>query len=164
MISMMPELFHRLPRNVIQIFTGRNLLYHLLAIILTCLIVESGLDWAYYRSTRSELLIGFVRPAIQLGSLIPILATLAILTFGAIIKNRRLITTGSALGQAALLGYLISIFYKAWTGRIPPPFRGFPRTPIELLSRAFHHVLFDRVKWSRRQAVWPRPKLICSLR
>jgi len=131
---MMPELFHRLPRNVIQIFTGRNLLYHLLAIILTCLIVESGLDWAYYRSTRSELLIGFVRPAIQLGSLIPILATLAILTFGAIIKNRRLITTGSALGQAALLGYLISIFYKAWTGRIPPPFRGFRMSAQNLNS------------------------------
>jgi hypothetical protein len=66
--------------------------------------------------------------------------------------------------KKTLLGYLISIFYKAWTGRIPPPFRGFPRTPIELLSRAFHHVLFDRVKWSRQQAVWPRPKLICSLR
>jgi membrane-associated phospholipid phosphatase len=29
------------------------------------------------------------------------------------------------LGQAAILGYLISCCYKAFTGRIPPPFRGF---------------------------------------
>jgi membrane-associated phospholipid phosphatase len=92
------------------------------------------LDWAYYRSTRSELLIGFVHPAIQLGSLIPILATLTILTFGAINKNRRHITIGSALGQAAILGYLISVFYKAWTGRIPPPFRGFRMSAQNLNS------------------------------
>jgi len=29
---MMPELFHHLPKKVIQVFSGRNLLYHLLAI------------------------------------------------------------------------------------------------------------------------------------
>jgi membrane-associated phospholipid phosphatase len=30
--------------------------------------------------------------------------------------------TAWALGQAALLGYLISCCYKAFTGRLPPPF------------------------------------------
>ena len=44
----MPELFHRLPRNVITIFSGRNLWWHALAIGLTAGIVTSGLDWSYY--------------------------------------------------------------------------------------------------------------------
>ena len=61
----------------------------------------------------------------MLGTLLPILGTLAILSFGAIRKSHSLITTAWALGQAGILGYLISIFYKAFTGRIPPPFRGF---------------------------------------
>jgi membrane-associated phospholipid phosphatase len=121
----MPELLHRLPRNVITIFRGRNLWYHLLAIVLTVLIVMSGSDWAYYRSTRAEIFAHLARPAIMLGMFVPVLGTLAILTFGLIRKNQRLITTAWALGQAAILGYLVSIAYKAWTGRIPPPFRGF---------------------------------------
>lgn len=89
----MPELFHRLPKTMIQIFTGRNLLFQVLAIVLTCLIVEAGLDWSYYCATRSEWTKHLAIPAILLGTLVPILATLAILTFGAVLKNRRLIST-----------------------------------------------------------------------
>jgi membrane-associated phospholipid phosphatase len=121
----MPELFHRLPRNVITIFSGRNFWYHTLAIVLTILIVMSGSDWAYYLLTRKEVFAQLAFPAIMLGSLVPIFGTLAILTIGGISKNQRIITTAWALGQAAILGYFVSICYKAWTGRIPPPFRGF---------------------------------------
>ncbi len=113
----MPELLHKLPKNVITIFSGRNLLYHCLAIVLTILIVQSGLDWAYYRWTRAEWLAELALPAILLGSLLPILGTSAILTFGVISRNPRIITAAWALGQAAILGYLISICYKAFTGR-----------------------------------------------
>ena len=130
----MPELLHRLPRNVIQIFSGHNLLLHGLAIVLTCLIVETGLDWTYYVSTRSELIAHFALPAIMLGTLIPILGTLAILTFGELNKNRSLISIAWALGQSAILGYLVSISYKAFTGRIPPPFRSFRMSAQNLNS------------------------------
>lgn len=130
----MPALFHNLPKNVLQVFSGRNLRYHMLAIVLTCLIVETGLDWAYYRSTRLELIAQLAFPAVLLGTLIPILATLAILSFGAILKNQRLVTLAWALGQSALVGYLVSICYKAWTGRIPPPFRGFRMSAQNLNS------------------------------
>jgi membrane-associated phospholipid phosphatase len=65
---------------------------------------------------------------------VPVLGTLAILTFGLIRKNQRLISTAWALGQSGILGYLISIFYKAWTGRIPPPFRGFRMSAQNLNS------------------------------
>jgi membrane-associated phospholipid phosphatase len=121
----MPELFHRLPRNVLAIFSGRNLLWHVLAIGLTVGIVMSGLDWSYYLATRGNAFQSVVRPAILLGTFLPVLGTLVILMIGEAGKNRRLITTAWALGQTALLGYLISCVYKALTGRLPPPFRGF---------------------------------------
>jgi hypothetical protein len=50
----MPELFHRLSRNVFAIFSGRNLLWHALAILLTIVIVTSGFDWTYFRWTRGD--------------------------------------------------------------------------------------------------------------
>ena len=121
----MPELFHRLPRNVIAIFSGRNLIWHALAIVLTILIVMSGFDCSYYLSTRGDSIRALARPAIMLGSAAPIFGTLLLLIIGEVARNRRIITTAWALGQAAILGYLISCCYKAFTGRIPPPFRGF---------------------------------------
>jgi membrane-associated phospholipid phosphatase len=41
---------------------------------------------------------------------------------GWVARNHAFRAGGWALGQAALLGYLISSSYKAFTGRIPPPF------------------------------------------
>jgi len=127
----MTELFHKLPRNVITIFSGRNLLYHAVAIILTMIIVMSGFDWSYYVSTRGDAFIRFARPAIRLGTIMPLLSILILLIVGEASKNRRIITTAWALGQAALLGYCISCCYKAFTGRIPPPFRGFRMSNIQ---------------------------------
>jgi membrane-associated phospholipid phosphatase len=121
----MPELLHRLAHNLIASFTGRNLLWHALAIGLTIAIVMTGLDWSYYLATRYNAIQSLVRPAIVLGTFLPLLGPLLILMIGEIGKNRRLIMTAWALGQAALLGYLISCGYKAFTGRLPPPFKGF---------------------------------------
>ncbi len=117
----MPELFYRLPRNVVAIFSGRNLLWHALAIGLTALLVMSGGDWSYYVATRSELIQRLSRPAIMIGTFLPLLLPLALLLAGEFGKNRTLKTAGWAVGQAALLGYLIASTYKAFTGRLPPP-------------------------------------------
>jgi len=124
MMTAVPELFYRLPRNAIAIFTGRNLLWHGAAIALTIVIVTSGGDWAYYRWTRADAFFALARPALRLGMLMPILGPLVILLGGEATKNRRLITTAWALGQAAILAYLITSCYKAITGRRPPPFHG----------------------------------------
>jgi hypothetical protein len=125
MMCAMPELFHRLPRNVITIFSGRHLLWHALAIVLTIVIVMSGFDWTYFRWTRGNAFVSLARPAIITGTFLPLVGILILLLVGAIWKNRRLLTTAWALGQAALLGYVISCCYKAFTGRLPPPFHGF---------------------------------------
>jgi hypothetical protein len=42
MMRAVPELFYRPPRNAIAIFTGRNLLWHISAIVLTIAIVITG--------------------------------------------------------------------------------------------------------------------------
>ena len=142
----MPELFHRLPRNVITIFSGRNLLWHGLAIVLTIISVMSGFDWIYYRWTRGEMFLEFARPAIMLGTVLPIFGTLFILIVGEIGRNRRIITTAWALGQAALLGYLISCGYKAFTVRIPPPFHGFRMSSGAGLTDTSHGFQFGLFK------------------
>jgi len=134
----MPVLFYRLPRNVITIFSGRNLGWHVLAIVLTIAIVLSGGDWAYYVWTRGGLFLRLARPAILLGTVLPVFGTLIILVVGEVGKNRRVINTAWALGQASLLGYLVSCGYKAFTGRLPPPhgwgFRTLTLTQIPLVD------------------------------
>jgi membrane-associated phospholipid phosphatase len=122
MVGAAPKLFHRLPRNAIAIFSGRNLLWHAAAIGLTILIVTSGGDWAYYRWTRSEAFFALALPALSLGMLMPVLGPLALLLTGEATKNHRLNATAWALGQSALLAYIITSCYKAITGRRPPPF------------------------------------------
>ena len=122
MIYTMPGLFYRLPRNIITSFSGRNLGWHALAIVLTVAIVMSGGDWHYYQSTRGEAFHRLARPAILLGGLVPIWGTLMLLLIGAVGKSQQIMTTAWALGQAAILGSVISSVYKAFTGRIPPPF------------------------------------------
>ena len=124
LIGAVSGLFYRLPRNVIATFRGRNLLWHAAAIALTIVIVTSGGDWAYYRRTRTATFFVLARPALGLGMLMPVLWPLAVLFTGLAMKNRRLITTAWALGQAALLAYLITSCHKAITGRRPPPFHG----------------------------------------
>ncbi len=117
----MPAIFHRLPRNVIAFFSGRNLIWHALAIVLTAGIVESGGDWSYYLATRGEMFQRLARPAILLGTVLPLVIPLALLLAGEARKRRRLVTTGWALAQAALLGWMVASGYKAFTGRRPPP-------------------------------------------
>ena len=129
MIRAVPELFYRLPRNFITIFSGRNLLWHATAIVLTIVIVTSGGDWAYYVSTRAPLFFTLALPALWLGMFVPVMGSLAILAAGVATMNRRLVTTAWALGQSALVAYLVTSCYKAVTGRRPPPFHGHAGTP-----------------------------------
>ncbi|MGD1089106.1 MAG: phosphatase PAP2 family protein [Verrucomicrobiota bacterium] len=142
-------LLYRLPRNVITIFSGRNILWHALAIVLTMVIVMSGSDWSYYLSTRGDTFFLLARPAIILGTLLPVPVTLALLMVGEFRKNPGIITAAWALGQAAILGFLISSCYKAFTGRIPPPFSrrfSMPATSNVSPIDTSHHFQFGFLK------------------
>jgi len=121
----MPGFFYQLPKNIVRCFKGYNLLWHFLAIVLTCIIVISDFDWYYFISSQKSILRTLFFPAIRLGMILPIVVPLILLAAGVLRKDFKIKNTAFALGQAAMLGLAISSVYKAFTGRIPPPyFRG----------------------------------------
>jgi membrane-associated phospholipid phosphatase len=113
--------FSTLPRNIIGCFKGWNILYHLAAIVLTVILVTSGFDWAYFRSTRSPELRAWMFPAVIIGQGVPMLLPLFLLLIGVVLENAKTIRAAWAIGQAAFIGWFISSCYKALTGRDPLP-------------------------------------------
>jgi len=117
----MSVFFKSLPRNILRCFTGYNFLWHLLAIGLTYIIVTSGFDWLYLKSSRIDLLQSMLFPAVRLGSRVPIFAPLVLYAAGKVRGNAKTISAALALTQAALIGLFMAAFYKAFTGRVHPP-------------------------------------------
>ncbi len=111
-----------MPKNIVRCFKGYNLLWHFLAIVLTFIIVASDFDWYYFISSQKPILHVLFRPAVRLGMILPIVVPLILLATGVLRKDFKIKTTAFALGQAAMLGLAVSSFYKAFTGRIPPPY------------------------------------------
>ena len=116
----MKQFFTTLPRNILGCFQGRMILWQLAFIGLTAVLVLSGFDWAYFTATRSPVLREWMFPSAPLGGLVPIVAPLTLILTGLIAINRRVAATGWAIGQAALIGSLLSSTYKAFTGRVHP--------------------------------------------
>jgi len=116
----MKTLFYKLPETIRRCFSGYAIVWHLLAILLTYIIVTTGFDWRYFLATRNAFLRGLLFPAIVLGALLPIIIPLALIAIGAARENIQTRTTGWALAQAAIVGLCISSVYKAFTGRIQP--------------------------------------------
>jgi len=118
----MKQFLLTLPGNVIACFKGRLILWHLLAILLTLILVTSGFDWHYYLSTHNPTLRLWMFPAAIIGMFLPLVLPLALLAAGFVGGKTRTTLTAWAIGQAALIGSLISSAYKAFTGRVHPPF------------------------------------------
>ncbi len=116
----MKEFFTTLPRNLIGCFTGRRLIWHVVAILLTLILVWSGFDWRWFLATRNPALRSWMWPAVGIGGLLPLALPLILFLIGILARNAKVILTGWALGQAALLGSLVSSAYKAFTGRAHP--------------------------------------------
>jgi hypothetical protein len=116
----MKEFFTTLPRNLIGCFRGRRIIWHVIAIVMTFILVMSGFDWRYFLATRNPALRSWMWPAVVIGMVLPLALPLFLLIVGFIIGNARTTLAGWAVGQAALLGSLISSAYKAFTGRVHP--------------------------------------------
>ena len=143
----MKPLFYKFGKNIFDCFRGYNLIFQLLAILITYILVVSGFDWKYFSFFSVTGLPAILFSAAILGSLIPIIIPITVLMFGKIQKNFLLLNTGFALGQAVIIGYLISSFYKIFSGRIAPPLNHisdkiFDITPLSHLSSS----LLDRSK------------------
>jgi len=135
-----------LPRNLIGCFRGRRIVWHILAIGLTFILVESGFDWCYSLATRSPTLRSWMFHAVHLGGLVPFVLPLALFALGVIIRNAGVISSGWAVAQAELLGLAIAAGYKAVTGRPHPPRGGGPD-----ISHVF------RFGWLRGGVFWGWP-------
>lgn len=116
----MKQFFSTLPRNILGCFQGRMILWHLLFIALTFILVQSGLDWFYFCSTRSPRLWAGMIPSAPIGGLVPLAVPFVLILSGFITGRVRLGLTGWAIGQAALIGSMLSSTYKAFTGRVHP--------------------------------------------
>ena len=116
----MKEFFTTLPRNLIGCFTGRRLIWHVVAILLTLILVWSGFDWRWFLATRNPALRSWMWPAVGISGLLPLALPLILFLIGILARNAKFILTGWAVGQAALLGSLVSSAYKAFTGRAHP--------------------------------------------
>ena len=125
--------FSTLPRNLIGCFTGRRIVWHILASVLTFVLVVSGFDWRYYQVTRSPQLRAWMFPAVHIGGLLPIVLPLALFTIGVLSGAGRIRLNAWAISQAEIIGGIIAACYKALTGRAHPLHSG-----TEVLTHVFH--------------------------
>ena len=107
-------------RNFIDSFKGYALALQLAAVVATAVLVLSGLDWKYFEATRDPALFGVVIFAGAGGFLIPALMPAALFLFGQARKQAQLVELALLIVQAEIIAYLISIIYKAFTGRLQP--------------------------------------------
>jgi membrane-associated phospholipid phosphatase len=143
----MKQFFVTLPRNIIGCFQGRMILWHVLAILLTFVLVRSGFDRQYFLLTRQPTLDSFMFLAAPIGGLVPLILPLSLILAGLVLpQNPAVAITGWAIGQAEFIGSLISSGYKAVTARAHPTADLNPD-----LSQVFHFgILRGGVFWG-----WP---------
>jgi len=96
------------------------LLWHLIAIIVSIVLVVSGLDWRYFLDTRFPTLWSLFFPAVPIGGLLPIALPLVLLALGGICRSRSTWLTAWAISQAEVIGGVVAAGYKALTGRAHP--------------------------------------------
>ena len=134
------------PRNFIGCLAGWRIVWHLVAILLTVILVLSGFDWNWFLATRSPALRAWMWPAVGLGALLPLVLPPYLLAAGFVIQNARIKLTGWATGQAELIGALIAATYKAFTGRVHP---------AHVVGDDISHVF--RFGWMRGGVFWGWP-------
>jgi len=80
------------------------IIWHIIAILLTLVLVTSGFDWQYFLSTRAPTLRSLMFPAVHIGGLLPILLPLTLIALGNLAGNARTRLIGWAVGQAEVMG------------------------------------------------------------
>ena len=147
-MSLFKPFFFSIERQIIAIFRLRNLLWHVLAILLTYVLVVSGFDWWYFEHTRAFFSLGI--GAALLGFLLPVLLPATLFAIGALGRQRFPLELSYSLGQSAALAWFLSAFYKALSGRVHPALSDVGAT-VSDISRTFHFGLLQGgVVWG-----WP---------
>jgi membrane-associated phospholipid phosphatase len=115
------KVFYKIGNNIVGSFKYHYGLNYIVAAPITYGMVESNIDWNWYRFTYKNKWIyntGYI--SVYTGSIVPTALSLGLYIYGRAEKNSDIQITGLALGQAALLGLAISSGLKVVTGRVPP--------------------------------------------
>ena len=137
-VQMFRYFIRTLPANIIGSFRGKRIIFHIIAIIATVIIVQSNLDWRYLVAIHNIGLMQALFPAVIIGGFLPVSLPFFMIVLGYLYDRPRWSVTGWAIGQAALIGSIISSAYKALTGRTQPDLTQF----ILNSSHGFHFGLF----------------------
>ncbi|MDR0599731.1 MAG: phosphatase PAP2 family protein [Treponema sp.] len=114
-------LFYKLGTNTLNSFTYGYGVPYLLAGLGTYYFVHSGLDWEWSTIAVEHKALAFSgTPFGALGFILPAAMPLGLYLYGRSGQRADLQITGLALGQAAILGVVISSSIKAFTGRRDP--------------------------------------------
>jgi membrane-associated phospholipid phosphatase len=137
----MKQFFQTLPGNIIRCFKGWMMVWHVAAIRLTFILVDSGFDGWFFNFTNNADLKSCMFWAARIGFFVPIILPPSVLFYGAIFKKGGAMRLGFAITQSEILGSVISSTYKAFTGRAHPPLHDLH--PAADASRVFHFGLLQ---------------------
>ena len=113
---------YRFPERFLAVYRGKNVFYHIAAVVLTYALVVSGFDWYFFEVTRSPYFYPLTMAAGVGGFFVPVLVPIGMYVAGEIRKNAPLIASATGGAQAVVIAWVVSSFYKALTGRIEPEF------------------------------------------
>ncbi len=117
-------MFYKFIENIKKIYGPKNILWHLLAFLLTYILVVTNFDWKYFTFFNGSAPQKILFPiAAAFGGLVPIFLPIVLYVLGKLKRNLTLENIAYAVAQSAILGWLVSSFYKMFTGRIEPPLR-----------------------------------------
>ncbi len=119
-----------------NLYTGKNLVWQLIACLLTAILVMSGADWWYFMTFRQTTIGTFFFPAVVFGGLLPFLLPTILITLSWIKKSAQLRRVSFALLWTETFGLGISSFYKIFTGRVQPNLSA--SAPLIDTSHSFH--------------------------
>jgi membrane-associated phospholipid phosphatase len=115
------RVFHHIDKHFIQSFTYNYGLNHIAGIGLTWGMVKGGVDWEIRKFSSRNIGIQYAGlPSVILGGLTPMILPIGLYLYGKSEQDSQIQNTALALGQAAILSFTISSFYKAVTGRKGP--------------------------------------------
>lgn len=113
--------FSNLINNFKEIFISKNIYWHILAWVLTFVIVMSRFDWYYFTKVKDIEFLKLFGAATLLGMLVPIMIIITLAVASIVSKSKRVRILFYTIIQSAFLGWLVSSIYKAFTGRVQPP-------------------------------------------
>lgn len=130
------SLFSGFGDNILHIFTGENLYYHLTAIAVTPILVNQDIDYHVEHFFNQHPSYGMLaRPAPFTGDFLPIIAGGSLLAYAEFKNDDETLGASFAVIQASLIELMDNTVLKAVTGRPGPNWR--QNSNMEDLSETF---------------------------